>query len=104
MRMTSLMAPALVGAAGPITRLITDKVYNTNRLRARLSDRTVEPVIPLSAAQAANPLRRAHHAKASDRADVLRVEDFRRVATRYDKLARNFLAGGMLGAALIHWI
>jgi transposase len=33
-----------------------------------------------------------------------RLKDFRRVATRYDKLARNFLAGALLAAALVWWI
>jgi transposase len=32
-----------------------------------------------------------------------RLKDFRRVATRYDKLARNFLAGVLLAAAVIRW-
>jgi transposase len=33
-----------------------------------------------------------------------RLKDFRAVATRYDKLARNFLAGVCLAAALCFWI
>ena len=33
-----------------------------------------------------------------------RLKDFRRIATRYDKLARNFLAGVCLVAALTYWI
>jgi len=33
-----------------------------------------------------------------------RLKDFRRIATRYDKLARNFLAGVMLAAALTWWL
>ncbi|HEX3864759.1 MAG TPA: IS5/IS1182 family transposase, partial [Stellaceae bacterium] len=32
-----------------------------------------------------------------------RIKDFRAIATRYDKLARNFLAGLSLVAALINW-
>ena len=32
-----------------------------------------------------------------------RLKDFRRIATRYDKLARNFLAGVLLAAAIIWW-
>ena len=31
-------------------------------------------------------------------------KDFRRIATRYDKLARNFLAGVVLAALIIWWI
>jgi putative transposase len=33
-----------------------------------------------------------------------RLKDFRRIATRYDKLARNFLAAIRLAAALVWWI
>jgi transposase len=32
-----------------------------------------------------------------------RLKDFRRVATRYDKLARNFLAGALPAATVIWW-
>ena len=33
-----------------------------------------------------------------------RLKDFRRVATRYDKLARNFLAGALIAATLVWWL
>ena len=33
-----------------------------------------------------------------------RLKDFRRVATRYDKLARNFLAGALIAATVIWWL
>ena len=33
-----------------------------------------------------------------------RLKDFRRVATRYDKLARNFLAAVHLAAVVAYWI
>ena len=32
-----------------------------------------------------------------------RLKDFRRIATRYDKLARNFLAAVCLAAAIVWW-
>jgi transposase len=32
-----------------------------------------------------------------------RIKDFRAIATRYDKLARNFLAGLCLVTALLYW-
>jgi len=35
---------------------------------------------------------------------VCRLKDFRRVATCFDKLARNFLAGLLLAAALRWWL
>jgi len=33
-----------------------------------------------------------------------RLKDFRRVATRYDKLAQNFLATALLVALIIWWL
>jgi transposase len=33
-----------------------------------------------------------------------RLKDFRRVATRYDRLARNFLATVCLAATLCYWL
>jgi putative transposase len=33
-----------------------------------------------------------------------RLKDFRRIATRYDKLTRNFLAGVAIAAMIIWWI
>ena len=32
-----------------------------------------------------------------------RIKDWRRIATRYDKLARNYLSGVYLAASLICW-
>jgi transposase len=33
-----------------------------------------------------------------------RLKDFRRIATRYDKLVRNFLSGATLAAAVTYWL
>ena len=33
-----------------------------------------------------------------------RLKDFRRIATRYDKLARNFFSSVCIVAALVYWI
>jgi transposase len=35
---------------------------------------------------------------------ALLLKDFRRIATRYDKLARNFLAAVQLAAIVAYWI
>ena len=32
------------------------------------------------------------------------LKDCRRIATRYDKLARNFLAGVLIAATIIWWL
>ena len=33
-----------------------------------------------------------------------RLKDFRRIATRYDKLAGNFLSGMCIAAAIVYWV
>jgi transposase len=101
-----MMAPELLSAVGPIGRLIADKAYDTNRLRSLLAERGVEAVIPSIARR--KPLiphdRNAYRQRNLIERMFARLKDFRRVATRYDKLARNFLAGTMIAAALIWWL
>ena len=55
-----MMAPELLSdAAGPIKRLIADKAYDTNPLRAVLAGKGFEPDYPFHLpAQATHPLRR----------------------------------------------
>jgi putative transposase len=71
-----------------------------------LIERGTRPVIPN------NPTRKRRH-PFDPRAYKLRnliermfcrLKDWRRVATRYDKLATNFAAAVFLAAALIWWI
>ncbi|MDK9698340.1 MAG: IS5/IS1182 family transposase, partial [Siculibacillus sp.] len=33
-----------------------------------------------------------------------RLKDWRRIATRYDKLARNFLSAAYLAAVVAYWL
>jgi len=100
------MAPTLIAAAGPISRLMADKAYDTNPLRALLADKGIEPVIP--SIRRRKPLipydARAYRERNLIERMFCRLKDFRRIATRYDKLARNFLASVMLVAALIWWL
>jgi transposase len=100
-----VMAPALV-AAGAIARLLADKAYDTNPFRAVLADRQIEPVIP--SIRRRKPLI-PYDATAYRQRNLIermfcRLKDFRRLATRYDKLARNFLATAFLAATIIWWI
>ena len=100
-----MMAPELLAAAGPLERLIADKAYDTNRLRSFLAERGIEAVIPSIARR--KPLiphdRIVYRQRNQIERMFARLKDFRRVATRYDKLARNFLAGVVLAAAVIRW-
>jgi transposase len=101
-----MMAVELLSAAGPVERLIADKAYDTNRLRRFLADRSVEAVIPSIARR--KPLiphdREAYRQRNLIERMFGRLKDFRRVATRYDKLARNFLAGVLMAATVVWWL
>lgn len=92
-----VMAPALIQAAGPILRLIADKAYDTNPLRNLLAGKGIEAIIP--SIRRRKPLLPYDVAAYRERNLIERMygrlKDFRRVATRYDKLARNFLAGSI---------
>jgi transposase len=100
-----MMAPDLLAAAGPIERLIADKAYDTNRLRNLLAERGIQAVIPSIARR--KPLiphdREAYRQRNLIERMFARLKDFRRIATRYDKLARNFLSGVILAAAFTWW-
>ena len=99
------MAAELILAARPSASLLADRVYDGDALRRFLIERGTTPVIP-------NKRNRVRlHAfdeqgyklrNAVERA-FCRLKDFRAIATRYDKLARNFLAGVCLAAALCFW-
>jgi transposase len=101
------MAPALVAEAGkPIRRLLGDKGYDANSLRELLAEQGTNAVIPSTASRkVAIPYdARAYRKRNLVERMFCRLKDFRRVATRYDKLARNFLAGALIAAALLWWL
>jgi transposase len=101
-----MMAAELLSAVGPVERLIADKAYDTNKLRQLLAEQAVEAVIPSIARR--KPLiphdREAYRTRNLIERMFGRLKDFRRVATRYDKLARNFLAGVLLAATVVWWL
>ena len=87
------------------TWLIGDKGYDADHLRALLERRGTIAVIP----NKTNRKRlfpfdaeRYKWRNVIERTNC-RIKDFRAIATRYDKLARNFLAGLCLVTALIYW-
>lgn len=100
------MAAEMIAIAGPLDRLIADKAYDTNRLRSMLAKNQIEAVIPSIARR--KPLI-PHDVEVYRQRNLIermfgRLKDFRRIATRYDKLSRNFLSGILLAAAIIWWI
>jgi transposase len=100
------MAHALIKAAGPFRRLLADKAYDANHLRRLLAERGAEAVIP-STSTRKTPIPYDPIAyKERNRVERMwcRIKDFRRIATRYDKLARNYLSGVFIAAICAYWI
>jgi transposase len=92
-------------AAGRFTRLIADKGYDTNAIRAAIAAQGGEAVIPSTTSRRA-PLpydRTAYRARNLVERLWCRLKDWRRIATRYDKLAANFLSGALIAATITYW-
>jgi len=99
------MAAALIEAAGRFDKLIADKGYDSNAIRALVERRGATAVIPSTASRRA-PIpydRDAYRARNLVERLWCRLKDWRRIATRYDKLARNFLSGALIAAMVIYW-
>ena len=95
-------AEALIDSADP-EALIGDKAYDADALIDTLSQREITPVIPPKANR--KILRQCDFVLYCERNLVERffnkLKHFRAIATRYDKLARHFLAGVQLASAMI---
>lgn len=99
------MAQALVEAAGPFQKLLADRGYDADHLRKRLADRHAEAVIPTTTSRR-HPIPYdvvAYRQRNTVERLWARLKDFRRVATRYDKRADNFLAGVLIAAIVCYW-
>ena len=98
-------APSLLAARPAPRRLIADKGYDANSLRCSLQAQQTEAVIPSTASR--KRLIPYDHQAYRERNKIERafcaLKDFRRIATRYDKLARNFLAAAEIAAVILWW-
>ncbi|WP_028035853.1 IS5 family transposase, partial [Chelativorans sp. J32] len=100
------VAPALLARAERVKYLIADKGYDGDGLRSTIRQAGAVPVIPGRANRKRKV--RLDARRYRDRHLVenafCRLKDFRRVATRYDKLAANFLSAAALAAIVAFWI
>jgi transposase len=100
------VARTLLQAAGPVRRLIADRGYDANHLRQFLADQRAEAVIP-STTSRRKPIPYdviAYRERNRIERMWCRLKDWRRIATRYDKLARNYLSGTFIAAVFSCWI
>lgn len=100
------MALPMLEAFAPTRRLIADKAYDADRLRGWLKDRGIEAVIPGRAARdVVYPLNRAAYRRRNVIERMFgKLKNWKRIATRYDRLAVNFLAAVTLVALATQWL
>jgi transposase len=80
-----------------------DKAYDSERVRQQIKDEGAMPVIPSrsTAIKKAHCPKRIYRRRHKIENYFCRMKDWRRLATRYDKLARNFLATAALVGLLL---
>ena len=98
-------APELLTSVSPARRLLGDKGYDANSLRDTLMTQGTEAVIPSKRnRKSAIPYDKTAY---RDRNLIERafcsLKDYRRIATRYDKLVRNFPAAVEIAAIILWW-
>src|SRR5512141_2896511 len=98
-------APRLIRRTKAAAKLLGDKAYDSAELRQWLNDRGTKPVIP-NKSNRKQPFsfdKKSYKQRHRIENAFCRLKDFRRIATRYDRLARNFLASVCLVAAIVWW-
>ncbi len=97
------VAERLIRRVKPSKHMLGDKAYDSAELRTQLHRRRTKPVIP-NRSNRKRPFRfskRLYRERHRIENAFSRLKDFRRIATRYDRLARNFLASVCLAATLV---
>ena len=99
------VAKRLIRRTKPPKRMLGDKAYDSAELREQLDERGTKPIIPnrSNRTQPFSFSKRLYKLRWRIKTAFNRLKDFRRIATRYDKLARNYLASVCLAAALVWW-
>jgi putative transposase len=85
--------------------MLGDRAYDSTALRLWLKARGTKAIVP-NKSNRKQPFtfdRRSYKQRHRVENAFCRLKDFRRIATRYDRLARNFLASVCLVAAIVWW-
>ncbi len=99
-------AQRLLRRTKPAAKLLGDAAYDSAELRQWLDERGTKPVVP-NRGNRLQPFafnKKSYRQRHRIENAFCRLKDFRRVFTRYDRLARNFLASVCLAAAIVWWI
>lgn len=96
----------LLDDLAPRTIALADKAYDSNAIRDLIERQGAVPNIPAKANRRWKSCSSKTLYKGRDAVERMfcRLKDYRRIATRYDKLAGNFLSAIYLAAAVIWWL
>jgi putative transposase len=85
--------------------ITADKAYDSAKARQQIKDEGALPIIPnrSTALKKTYCPKRFYRRRHKIENFFCRIKDWRRIATRYDKLARNFLAATTL-VGVLYWI
>jgi transposase len=96
----------LLARLPPCQILHADKGYDSNAIRSQVEERGAMPNIPPKANRkwknCFSPF--LYRARNAIERMFCRLKDFRRVATRYDRNAANFLAAVCIAATVSFWL
>jgi transposase len=86
--------------------LHADKGYDTDAIRRRIETNTTMPNIPARSNRRWKPCFSPvlYRSRNAIERMFCRLKDFRRVATRYDRLATNFMAAVCIAATVSYWL
>ncbi|MHB1206130.1 MAG: transposase [Rhodospirillaceae bacterium] len=100
------IAKRLIRRSDAAQELLGNRAYDSADLRRWLEDRGTKPVIPnkFNRKQAFGFNKQAYKSRRRIENVFCRIKDLRRIATRSDRLAVNFLASVCLVAAIVWWI
>ena len=99
-------AEALLRNLPPDALVMADRAYDTDAIREKIQAQGSVPNIPPKRNRrwkhCFSPV--LYRGRNAIERMFGRLKDFRRIATRYDKLAANFLAAVHLAAAVSYWL
>ena len=100
------MAVTLLSIVTKLKRLLADKAYDADSLRNWLKLQKIKAVIPSTATRRTPyPLdRTAYRRRNVIERMFCKLKNWRRIATRYDRHAQNYLSGLALAAIICEWI
>ena len=97
---------ALLAGVPAMDYFIADQAYDADDVRDFLAAQGTEAVISPNRRRRTMPRfdRTAYRMRNLIERAFCRLKDWRSIATRHDKTARNFLAGVCLAITVIHWL